>query len=93
MRKKANEADIHYINTHQSTMTAEEISVKIDLDVKEVKKHITPPPKKKDLGNSKIRLKNGQTVIQMTDDIEHRPTKVKPTQTEEMDVKNGIYRG
>lgn len=88
MRKKATIQDIFYIEQH-TDMSPEELSVALDLSIETVKKHILPPPKKNKLGRSKIVLNNGQTVYQMTTDIDHQPPQRK---LENLDVKNGIFR-
>lgn len=93
MRKKANQADIEYIKNHPN-LDPQIISESIDLSVSEIKKHIDTSKKSKiskKLGRSKITLSNGQSVYQMSDDIEFRPTS-KKTPTPENDVKAGIYR-
>lgn len=91
MRKKANQADIEYINNH-TDMSEEEISTTIGLSLGEVKKHkVEIKPKKPSLGRSKITLKNGQAVYQMTEDIDSRPSLTRKP-SEERDVRAGIYR-
>lgn len=93
MRKKANQADIEYIKNHPNT-DPQVISETIDLSLNEVNKHIDTSKKTKitkKLGRSKITLSNGQSVYQMSDDIEFRPTSKKPP-TPEDDVRAGIYR-
>ena len=91
MRKKANQADIEYIQNHPN-MSIEEICTTIDLSLSEVKKHRPDKPKKEiNLGRSKIKLANGQSVYQMSDDIEPRPSTKKKVLPEN-DLRTGIYR-
>lgn len=91
MRKKANQADIEFINNHPD-MSNEEICTTIDLSLAEVKKH-RPEKKKKEikLGRSKINLSNGQSVYQMSDDIDSRPN-LRKKPTPENDLRAGVYR-
>ena len=91
MRKKANQADIEYIQKHVN-LSVEEISNTIGLSIGEVKKYRTEAKNKKpSLGRSKITLSNGQNVYQMSEDIDSRPsTKKKPTP--DSDLRAGIYR-
>jgi hypothetical protein len=93
MRKKANKADIEYIKNHPN-IDPQVISETIDLSLDEVNKYVDTSKKSKitrKLGRSKITLSNGQSVYQMSDDIEFRPTS-KKTPTSENDAKAGIYR-
>lgn len=93
MRKKANQADIEYIKNHPN-LDPQIISESIDLSVDEVKKYIDTSKKSKlsrKLGRSKITLSNGQSVYQMSDDIEYRATSKKRS-TPEDDARAGIYR-
>jgi hypothetical protein len=91
MRKKANQADIEYINNHPD-MSSEEICTVIDLSLAEVKKY-RPEKKKKEinLGRSKIKLSNGQSVYQMSEDIDSRPS-LRNKNTKENDLRTGVYR-
>lgn len=103
VRKTANSADIYYIENH-SDMTAEVISQEIGLHVDEVSKYVVEPPKKikikakpkevgpPRLGRSKITLKSGEAVYQMTEDIDTPSGLRKPKNTPEQDEKAGIFR-
>lgn len=91
MRKKANQADIEFIKNHQD-MSNEEICTTIDLSLSEVKKHRPDVPKKEiKLGRSKIKLSNGQSVYQMSEDIDSRPS-LRKKHTPESDLRSGLYR-
>lgn len=94
MRKKATKSDIFYIENHDDT--PEDISKEIGLSLTEVVKYMKPKKtaKKKagpNLGKSKVKLKHGQSVYQLTDDIDVKPTKTP--NTKKQDEQSGIYRG
>lgn len=98
MRRKANKADIFYIENHND-LDSKTISKELDLSEKEVLKYLTKQqsPNKKvakkeiKLGRSKLKLKHGNTVYQLTEDIDVNP--VKTPNTPDQDEKAGIYRG
>ena len=96
-RKKANQADIFYINSH-GDLNPQEISDNIGLSLDTVKQIIgetkKAAPKKKavsKLGRSKVTLGNGQTVYQLTEDIDSDPIK-PPKNSKKDDERAGIYR-
>lgn len=99
LRKVANEADKYFIENH-SELTAEVISQEIGLIIDEVVKYVVEPPKKKKekksaepkLGRSKIVLKSGAAVYQMTEDIDTPSGVPKPKNTQKQDEQAGIYR-
>lgn len=95
-RTVANPADLMYIKSKQKSQTAEEISEAIGLSLTVVKKHYSGITQKetveKNIGRSKIKLRNGGRVFQMTDDLDE-PVKRSPQRDQaELDAQNGIYR-
>jgi len=102
MRKKANAADIEYIERHNDK-TPHELAEELDLSVIIVKDYWVAPPEKTEeelraerapkLGRSKIKLNGGGSVYQLTDDIIPERNTAKPPTTKEQDAKNGIFRG
>jgi predicted DNA-binding protein YlxM (UPF0122 family) len=98
MRKKANQADIFYINSHQD-LSPQEIADNIGLSLDAVKQIVgatkkAATPKKKaasKLGRSKLTLGSGQTVYQLTEDIDSDPIK-PPKNSKKDDERAGIYR-
>lgn len=93
MRRKANAADIMYIEANSNNMTIEEISEAIDLATAAIEPHFAKNKKKVKLGRSKLTLKNGQSVYQMTEDIDPPKSGAKKAPSTSTDKKNGIYRG
>lgn len=94
MRRKANPADIMYIEKYHTLKPLEEISQDLDLTVATIKKHVpvvTDAAKRKQrLGQSKVTLKDGTTVYQMSSDIDvYAPTK---KDDRSRDIDRGIYR-
>lgn len=92
MRRKANAADELYISNNPKK-TAEEISKELDLSIKAITPLLKPAKKKARLGKSKINLGDGQSVIQMTADIDTNKGYRRPAPTNDGDLKNGIFRG
>lgn len=102
MRKKANAADIEYIQKHNDK-TPKELSEELDLNIFIVQDYWVEPAEKTEeelraerapkLGRSKIKLNVGGSVYQLTDDIIPPRSTTKPLTTKELDNKNGIFRG
>lgn len=101
MRRTPNAADLEYIKNHPE-MTPKELSKELDLSLTAIKKHWEGPKEKTKedvkkersarLGRSRIQL-NGGAAYQLTDDIIPERQTAKPPVPEELDQKNGIYRG
>lgn len=101
MRVKINAADLEYIKNHPE-LSPKEIAKELDLSLSVIKKHWEGPKEKTKeeikqeksakLGRSKVQL-NGGAVYQLTDDIIPERQTAKPPSNEELDQKNGIYRG
>ncbi len=94
MRRKANPADIMYIEKYHTLKPLEEISQDLDLAVATIKKHVPivtdAEKRKKRLGQSKVTLKDGTSVYQMSSDIDvYAPT---PSNDRSRDIERGIYR-
>ena len=108
MRKVANEADKYFIENHSDVpaeIIAQNIQLSIDEVVKYIiepekpkkkkakKKEETPEPSQAPkLGRSKIQLKSGAAVYQMTEDIDTPSGTPKPKNSKEQDERAGIYR-
>jgi len=89
-RKKLNPADELYISSFAGSKSIAEISQELDLSEALIKEIYDKTNKANRLGASKITLKNGQKVYQMTADIDKEPAPTQPTQAS--DEHRGIYR-